>query len=1488
MKRQLLYFIDFFSLFVIFANPVADFSANTVCEGSETIFTNNSHALTGDIVLSIWEFGDGNTSTNDEPKYIYESGGTYTVTLTVMDENGDFDEAQRSITVLESPDLDFIVSSDSYCAGEEIHFINLSSGASSYLWDFGTSSTSIPNPIHVFDSPGIIEITLEGSNSNCASSVLHSIEIFEIPSTDFSFQNSCPGVEISFENNSQISSGLLQYDWHFGDGSQSSNVEPSHSYANSGEYPVSLIAISSQGCSNVKEQAITIYNDPVIDFEVNDICQDDTSVFLNNSEAGLNYLWDFDDGNTSDHKSPGHFYESPGHYKITLSVENSEGCSNQLSRYLNVFQRPLANFSNSSLSCIGEPIQFENNSIPADIDFTWDFGDSFKSKEVSPDHTFIDQGIYNVSLISTNSYGCQDTLKQQVEVVARPNPGEIIGNSLLCEDSDNKLLRLENYEGEIIQWEWSNEDKDVWNVVKSSKDVFNLNTITLGNTKVRARIGNEVCESELSEEFNIEIVDQSVSGNISGPTEICTGDSAVLELSNYQGVISWFTKNSQSDSWSQLPNHSESIEIELTSTTYFFATVSNGICEADSSEVFKVEVIDPSQSGIITGKERICTYTNLTLSLENHRGEINWQRSNNENGNWVNLSEKSSTLTLFDISQSGYFRTIATNGSCPADTSNIFFTEVIDKPISGEITGPSEVCEGIVNDYIRLSDWSGDDIQWQESFEGIHFNGSANGTQLFIDSIKSDTYFRAIVSNEECESDTSELFELKYIPRPMLSIKSDTVCQGDLTTIKTKIENTSDQIDFLWIFNENLISETKDFTYKFPKSGINPLDYYYRSSACSDSASLSVMVHPKPAAGEINFENACEGDSVNIRFLPDNPSYNYFWDLKEEENSNEITFLFDSSAAYPITLNVETKSGCQRSFSRTIDIFANPDIRIGLPENECTGENITIKDSSENFEGTYLWEIDGFGSSRKKSLTVKFQEHGEKIVKLKKTSSRGCISTGQKEILIRKIPDVSFQADNTCLNSVTSFINNTEEENNSFQWDFGDGSRSNVFQPAHLYKSAGTYTVLLTTKSIYGCENQFQKEIEIYPSVDFSFSSKEACSGEDVPVELDIDRRSLKSIFWESNNATFSGLNPSIVFEDPGDYQIKAIYSDTNNCTSEYSGFVTIHPTPYADFAFTESCEGDTVFMQNRSSVVSGDLTFDWDFGDGTSASSINPSKQFWNSGRYIIQLTVESEKGCIDHASKNIAVFKSPVADFEVDNVCEGEEIVLINRSSSESNLSYRWSMDLDTLFSENPVLTYSDPGDYKVQLLIESENGCKDSLYRYFQVYQKPNVTISSENLLISKGESILLKAEGAETYAWEPIDYLSNSNISNPIATPLNDIHYRVFGVSINGCTSDDSVSISVSEDYQVYASNLFTPDANGLNDTWIVRNIENYDNVRVEVVDRNGRLVYVSDNYQNDWSGTYRGNKLPDGTYYYSIRFPDANIEHSGALTILKAE
>ncbi len=303
--------------------PVAGFTFVEGCEGNPTVFTNTSTIASGSLNYA-WDFGDGNASTDEDPSNTYVLDGTYTVTLTVTNDNGCEDVITQSVTVDNSPTALFTASTE--CEGFATEFTNLSTGdgALSHSWDFGDGNSSIDtNPTHTYANAGTYTVILTVTNSNaCVNTYTVSVSVNALPTVDFSFSDVCEGTTASFVNSSSAGS----YAWDLGDGSSSTLANVNHTYSTFGIYDVTLTVTDANFCINSATQQIEIFDLPDFTLTPTDVlCYGEATGAVNTAPVGSPaFPWTLS-LNGATPVSNGNFSNLPaGNYDVTAFDAN--GC----------------------------------------------------------------------------------------------------------------------------------------------------------------------------------------------------------------------------------------------------------------------------------------------------------------------------------------------------------------------------------------------------------------------------------------------------------------------------------------------------------------------------------------------------------------------------------------------------------------------------------------------------------------------------------------------------------------------------------------------------------------------------------------------------------------------------------------------------------------------------------------------------------------------------------------------------------------------------------------------------------------------------------------------------------------------------------------------------------------------------------------------------------------------------------------------------------
>ena len=449
-------------LITIHPLPIVGFTAIDTCLAIATQFTNTTIVNTGQVAHWIWDFNDGSGSIVKNPNHIFSDPGQHSVKLIAITDEDCSDSITVQLNVDFLPTVDFQY--DDVCDRNAMSFVALASidqGSIAALnWDFGNSVNSVDaNPSLTYNEDGDYEVQLVAtSNEGCTDSISQTVTVFPRADLDFSVDTVFLGETSLFVNSSMINSGTLAYEWRFGDGQTSTDINPSNTYQSAQVFDVVLISTSDKGCLDTLEGKAVVNSDAKASFTVEDVCRYDSAMFVNTSfiaNGTLTYFWDFGDGDTSRLTDPAHIYGEDGTYLVKLTATSDLGSVSEASGFVKIKTIPQASFVTAD-ACDLVPVSFSNLSTISSgtMTYDWSFGEGNLSTEFQPSHTYADATDYIVRLIVTSDFGCQDTAFQDVTVYPRPETN--FGALAVCDGTVSTFLdSTEIASGEIVSWQWS-------------------------------------------------------------------------------------------------------------------------------------------------------------------------------------------------------------------------------------------------------------------------------------------------------------------------------------------------------------------------------------------------------------------------------------------------------------------------------------------------------------------------------------------------------------------------------------------------------------------------------------------------------------------------------------------------------------------------------------------------------------------------------------------------------------------------------------------------------------------------------------------------------------------------------------------------------------------------------------------------------------------------------------------------------------------------
>jgi gliding motility-associated-like protein len=299
-------------------------------------------------------------------------------------------------------------------------------------------------------------------------------------------------------------------------------------------------------------------------------------------------------------------------------------------------------------------------------------------------------------------------------------------------------------------------------------------------------------------------------------------------------------------------------------------------------------------------------------------------------------------------------------------------------------------------------------------------------------------------------------------------------------------------------------------------------------------------------------------------------------------------------------------------------------------------------------------------------------------------------------------------------------------------------------------------------------------------------------------------------------------------------------------------------------------CQGKDVSLTLQGGVAPG-TTYVWTKNGGgytpTSPNLIINNAQPADNGDYTV--TVTNAAGCSATKTVNITITPMPTVAVSGDvSICQGDPTQL--QATGSAGVTYSWLpvTGLSNPDIANPIAAPTSTTTYTVTV---TSGTCTATASVTVTVIQLPVVTAGADQKM-TEGQAITLDGSVSDptaTYYWTPATGLSDPNSLHPIATPTEDITYTLHATTGSPCNFAPTDDVFIRVYKKVVVPNTFTPNGDGVNDTWGIIALETYPESYTQVFNRFGTVVYQTRGYTKAWDGRFKGEPLPEGTYYYKI-------------------
>jgi len=289
------------------------------------------------------------------------------------------------------------------------------------------------------------------------------------------------------------------------------------------------------------------------------------------------------------------------------------------------------------------------------------------------------------------------------------------------------------------------------------------------------------------------------------------------------------------------------------------------------------------------------------------------------------------------------------------------------------------------------------------------------------------------------------------------------------------------------------------------------------------------------------------------------------------------------------------------------------------------------------------------------------------------------------------------------------------------------------------------------------------------------------------------------------------------------------------------------------------------------------------------------------SAGTYTV--TNFSDAHCTGTVSGTAVVKVNPVPSVVVTGggfVCDGERLPSVEvefTGTAPWDVVIRIPEGRDTLITNvtaSPLVFNPESEGFYIVRSVSDSNGCVAfnlNATKEVGFFLLPLVD-AGEPKTVDKGFSVKLDGKvitaygGVVNYEWTPDTSLNNAFIEQPMARPFETTLYTLTATDKNNCKASDTVTVTVSDRIIIDVINVFTPDGDGVNEFFVIRNRDAFDVLELTILNRWEQIIYESDNYANNWDGTWKGKPVDDGTYYYVIKDVASGKIVKGAVTILR--
>jgi len=653
---------------------------------------------------------------------------------------------------------------------------------------------------------------------------------------------------------------------------------------------------------------------------------------------------------------------------------------------------------------------------------------------------------------------------------------------------------------------------------------------------------------------------------------------------------------------------------------------------------------------------------------------------------------------------------------------------------------------------------------------------------------------------------------------------------------------------------------------------------------------------------------ACSGSPTSFSdksFAYKAPVNKWYWDFGVLSSTTDTStkqnpkFAYAAPGTYQVMFVAENIFGNTDTIYRSVTIQPNPtanftatDVCIGLANAFNDISTVAAPDAIVS----RAWNLGDGSTSTLTSPTRTYAAVGSYNVKLLVTSTSGCKDSVTKTVNVWGKPSPSFTAPSNCISDSSVFWRNisTNPPDNtiSYSWKVDGVTVSTDTLKRIKFATSGNHSAKLFATTNKGCKDSASANFTIYglPKLNFALApipsntATQCLNGNKFTFTyslLTTEGQNVLQAGWRWGDGTNSILTDTThSYTAENSYLVKLGAITDYGCADSISATYTVKGRLSLNFGKIGQCVPDTItFFDSGSFSSTGIAGRQW-FLNGAYQSALNPAAfTITGNGPHTIKYWAANTDGCIDSISKVYSFTSYPTLTYATlgsQPFCPGDSFTLTVNGGD----SAKWLMDNDTTRKR----VFKTAGPYAVRVYNSAACYVTDS--DTIRVHPAANINAFNDTTIV-RGGFATIRAKGGVSYVWSPMTSLIPVSANTMRAGPVKTQKYVATGTDANGCKGTDTVTVTVVEPVFVKIPNIITPNGDNQNDAWDLRQLADLFQYDLSITDYQGKLVYESSNYMNDWKAQdNNSNELPDGIYYYLLRNRVNNTELKGFIQVIR--